>query len=1785
MREITIPVFFVFILVAGCFGQENTNNKDQALRGSGRVNSSTLGMQFELPLSSYAGRGINVPISISYSSKVWRLKPVGSIDGGIVSGGCRTLSQAEYGEYSASGWTTSLAVPYVEYTGKDDLYNSHGFPLDDGMCVNAPPAADNYAAWVRRLMIHLPSGETHELRADDSPVLYDRSSTCPPANGYGCDPNSYWLQSNWDRTFYAVDGSNIRYLEDSTTNKYRLLMPDGSYYDFENAISSVYEKNARKALRFTDRNGNYTSYDNQSGAWTDTLGRTLAPPIGASAPSSPATQTYSMPGMTGTYKFTWKQLKGDSAIESGLTEFGLPLRYRGDAVREISNGNWEWINQPHLFSSVSRSYVQAGPQKFNPIVLTEVELPTGQKYKFSYDVYGQIEHISYPTGGEERFTYSFVSPLTQSFDDVIASNLGVTDRKVYKTTNDTNPYEWTYTAGYSGGSYIVTVNNPDGTKAQRYLYQGNIPGGDDGSYGFDSGLAGMSFEEQAFDSTGTIMSRRSRSWTKKTFTVGSTEADWHPRVTQDDSTTFDSSGNGVSTTVKYEYEGDLNLRETPVLVNKTTQYAFRAIADGQGFSMSPPPCDPSDPDCMPVPTPTPTPLPTPSASPVKIVESTYLINDPNYAAVKSYYTSQNMVGLITVSKVKDGSGNIVSQSETVYDESGRSPDYRGNPTTGNVWDSTKGVSTNSSAYIATHARFDLYGNQYEASDALNNTTTTTFDLVYHAFPIQATSPVPDPSGQNGSNTAFVTTATFDTTTGLPLTTTDPNGLETRITYDPVTLRPQNTKSYYNDSQVGGISETIYNNESSNCWIKSRGQIDDSHYAESITYFDGLGRAYKTEKVNSQGNILVEKEFDDQGRVKRVTNPYRSGETKQWTTNVYDEASRVKEIDLPDNSKILTDYGVSVSGKIGVTKQITDQAGKKRMGISDALGNMIRVIEDPTGQNLSTDYVFDTLGNLRKTTQGEQNRYFMHDSLGRLLFAKQVEQDTNSAFSATDPVTGNTAWSAKYEYNDSGNITKTTDAKNNYVEATYDHLNRITYRNYSDANTPDVSFYYDGRGLGGVPSFSNGKTTKVTSSASETKYMSFDIFGRLLSHRQTTDSNNYDTAYSYNLGGALVEETYPSGRVVKNTFDQDGNLSQVQSKKNSNFGFFNYADSISRDSAGNVKKMQLGNGRWETASYNNRQQVTQIGLGTTDTTQDLLKLEYKYDTTTTSHDDNGSMLEQKITVPTVGGNSGFTATQTYAYDNLNRIQSATEMVSNTQTWKQTFVYDRYGNRRFDTMGNNTTTLGSCLAAVCNPTISTSNNRISSSGYSFDANGSMTVNAAGERFGYDVENHQKEFFSASNSGSTPDATYLYDGEGKRVKKISSTETTIFVYDGGGQMVAEYSTALATTPQVSYLTQDHLGSPRVLTNENGVVTNRKDFMAFGDQVTSAQRISGSSGNGYDPTNIRQEYTGYEKDSESSLDYAEARYYNPTHGRYTSVDPLTASASIKNPQTFNRYSYVLNSPYKFTDPLGLLPASSTGPGFYGCGAEFSSCEGGSYWSDLPSIPESQTNLPAQAPAVQATSNSNDQPQATPPALPPSPDLTDAEIRARYPVFNASDQLTVNQAISDATDLVNPNGGVNVTPSVLIGAFRNPGDATTPLQTIAALDATTGVNIGRDANGFVSSLTMQNVFDGRKSTLPIDHDNNPKTPEITVAAFFKSEPTVNAFTRDGQVFLGPGFFNQDSGGRAKSLVHEGLVHKGFGRSDTDFGATRTDGSHAINATIDRAVRFYRPSHRGPVSP
>jgi hypothetical protein len=176
-------------------------------------------------------------------------------------------------------------------------------------------------------------------------------------------------------------------------------------------------------------------------------------------------------------------------------------------------------------------------------------------------------------------------------------------------------------------------------------------------------------------------------------------------------------------------------------------------------------------------------------------------------------------------------------------------------------------------------------------------------------------------------------------------------------------------------------------------------------------------------------------------------------------------------------------------------------------------------------------------------------------------------------------------------------------------------------------------------------------------------------------------------------------------------------------------------------------LQLGNGRYETTQFNSRLQPTQIGLGTSTTDTSLLKLNYDYGTA----DNNGNVKTQTITVPGMT----YPLIQTYAYDTLNRLKSAEEKSNGATTWKQTFLYDRYGNRNFDTA--NTTTLGSCSQAQCNPTISATNNRFTSGqGYTYDLSGNVVTDAEGRTFTFDAEIKQTLIRDSNNANSGTNGT---------------------------------------------------------------------------------------------------------------------------------------------------------------------------------------------------------------------------------------------------------------------------------------------------------------------------------------------------------------------------------------------------------------------------------------------
>jgi RHS repeat-associated protein len=106
-----------------------------------------------------------------------------------------------------------------------------------------------------------------------------------------------------------------------------------------------------------------------------------------------------------------------------------------------------------------------------------------------------------------------------------------------------------------------------------------------------------------------------------------------------------------------------------------------------------------------------------------------------------------------------------------------------------------------------------------------------------------------------------------------------------------------------------------------------------------------------------------------------------------------------------------------------------------------------------------------------------------------------------------------------------------------------------------------------------------------------------------------------------------------------------------------------------------------------------------------------------------------------------------------------------------------------------------------------------------------------------------------------------------------------------------------------QRGYVT-DHLGTPRLEVRLDGSVARRQKLGPFGEDL------------GEQACEAPPRFTGHERDPETGLDYMMARYYARCIGRFLTTDPVAGTPG--NPQSWNRYTYALNNPMRYTDPHG---------------------------------------------------------------------------------------------------------------------------------------------------------------------------------------------------------------------------------------------------------------------------
>ena len=296
--------------------------------------------------------------------------------------------------------------------------------------------------------------------------------------------------------------------------------------------------------------------------------------------------------------------------------------------------------------------------------------------------------------------------------------------------------------------------------------------------------------------------------------------------------------------------------------------------------------------------------------------------------------------------------------------------------------------------------------------------------------------------------------------------------------------------------------------------------------------------------------------------------------------------------------------------------------------------------------------------------------------------------------------------------------------------------------------------------------------------------------------------------------------------------------------------------------------------------------------------------------------NGNLYRQMIQTCT-GANLATPSNflQTYTYDGVNRLAKVNDS-GGANSSARTFSYDQFGNMwSKNTAGSFPSNMGTPTATS---NFNHSNNRLTTTTYDAAGNQLGIPAVCSNCLQYDAENRLVAY---TPSGTT----YTYDGNGQRVQKIANGVTITYVYDAFGKLAEEFTSwNYPTRPCTTcYLSSDHLGSTRMVTDQNGALVSLHDYLPFGEEIISGDAGRPSVNGAQDNTD--QKFTGQLRDSESNLDYFNARYFAAALGRFTSPDPANAGADPTNPQSWNAYVY--NNPLALTDPTGMFASANPYP------------------------------------------------------------------------------------------------------------------------------------------------------------------------------------------------------------------------------------------------------------------
>jgi RHS repeat-associated protein len=1309
--------------------------------------------------------------------------------------------------------------------------------------------------------------------------------------------------------------------------------PDGTVYSFSNLSKHSASKDVCCVTSslpefIEDRNGNKVTIDDlslhggASGAFTvtDSLGRASISSSGF-GPSG-ATNTLSVSGLANPYQITWKTTTANFSVPSFQANAGGPFVCKPiPAVKDQQT------------------------------VIQTITLPNGQQYRFFYgddnpdpalrNPYGLLSEIDYPTGGWIKYTWKINDQLSEMADypgilpDPQNPGGDITPRacsfrfatpvvatRQVGTGESASPIQtqsFSYTTTWGSGSGITewgiaqfvwlqkgtTASTTDNVLNQSsmmtYTY---VPAPfDPRYYSLPPDLAGAFAAQIPVEDTVQYFD-----WGSQLSPIRTVKKTWYdPFELKSEQTMLDDGSvsevsykYGPGAQITYKTESDFGPGAPGRVLRQTaTSYSsFPATSLLSGAA---------------------TILDRPSQVFVLddnffVLAATIYCYDQTTPAITSGITQHDYDNFSSTSNVR---GNLTQKLDYIS-LAGSSDPYP-----------VCGQKTSPTAASTTYT-YDDTGQLQTTTTPMGHTTTYAYGPA-NGYISQTTVDAPDPLGTHGSSLAFMASSNQDFNSGLLTSTTDPNGFTTTYTYNDLLNRLTNI------SQPGGGNTTIsYNDTSPNFSTHTTADLDGTNNLESYEYFDGLGRSIRSLQFDgTQGTpwTVTDTFYDGIGQIANVSNPYRTASPSAQrnpcglcTTTTYDALGRMKLVVTPDGAQTQITYA-------GNTSTTTDQAGKTQKVTTDLLGRLTKVVENPNQVNgeasQTTSYTYNALGNLIAVSNVGQQRFFLYDTLGRLVRQRAVEENINPNLPPTNPqqdlLTGNSQWSTAYKYDANSNLISRTDARGTTINLVYDGVDREVSRSYANdpAGTPSVERFWDGKGTAATVANALERLTAVKSSVANYTYDVYSPKGQPMQFTETIAGTPFVMSYTYDLAGHLTSETYPSGRVVTYAINPGGRVSGVSGQTNSG-GTLSapapYADSILYDPRGGLTDLRLGNNLWEHDIYDpSRLQTSEVGVGHSQGMSDLLKLNYDYGST----NNNGNLLRQIIAAPTTQAGVNMVVTQLAQYDAFNRLKAAQEVSGDvpawqpTAIWEQDLSYDAYGNR-----SSMAVTSGMPTFSPAAP-IDQGTNRFvvsATNGFAYDANGNLTQEPLDSSatnlnsYSYDAENR---LVSVQQNGA-PVATYQYDGDGRRIKRIVGSQSTTYVYSITGEMVAEYSTGPTQAAGTQYLSHDNVGSTRLITASDQTVLACYDFMPFGELIPQGFGLRSSVQCYGPPGAVAQLFAGNERDTETGLDHVGARYLDSNQGRFTTPDEKLADQDPRHPQSWNLYTYARNNPLKYVDTTG---------------------------------------------------------------------------------------------------------------------------------------------------------------------------------------------------------------------------------------------------------------------------